>query len=114
MPPPTRTASDGVHRDDGSTDGSFEMMQKMHARDQRFRAIRLTRNFGHQMAITAGLDHARGDAVVIMDADLQDPPEVVLALAEKWREGFEVVYAVRTDRAGESKTKLAPRRGSTA
>lgn len=93
--------------DDGSTDGSFDIMQKLHEADPRFRALRLSRNFGHQVAISAGLDHARGDAVVIMDADLQDPPEVVLALAEKWREGYQVVYAVRDERAGESRVKLA-------
>ncbi|MDQ1381420.1 MAG: polyisoprenyl-phosphate glycosyltransferase [Actinomycetota bacterium] len=91
--------------DDGSTDGSFEMMQAIHARDPRIKAIRLSRNFGHQLAITAGLEHARGRAVIIMDADLQDPPEIALELAEKWREGFDVVYAVREARDGESRIK---------
>ncbi|MDQ1386325.1 MAG: polyisoprenyl-phosphate glycosyltransferase [Actinomycetota bacterium] len=91
--------------DDGSTDGSFEMMQEIHARDPRIKAIRLSRNFGHQLAITAGLEHARGRAVIIMDADLQDPPEIALELAEKWREGFDVVYAVREARDGESRIK---------
>ena len=81
--------------DDGSTDGSFELMQEIHGRDPRIKAIRLSRNFGHQLAITAGLEHARGRAVIIMDADLQDPPEIALELAEKWREGYDVVYAVR-------------------
>lgn len=93
--------------DDGSTDDSFAQMRKIHEADPRFRVLRLSRNFGHQIAITAGLEHARGDAVIIMDADLQDPPEVVVALAEKWREGFEVVYAVRDQRTGESRVKLA-------
>lgn len=93
--------------DDGSSDGSFEVMRQLHDADPRVRALRLSRNFGHQIAITAGLEHARGSAVVIMDADLQDPPEVVLALAQKWREGFEVVYAVRDERAGESRVKVA-------
>jgi dolichol-phosphate mannosyltransferase len=93
--------------DDGSTDGSFDIMRKLHEADPRFRALRLSRNFGHQIAITAGLEHARGNAVIIMDADLQDPPEVVLALVEKWREGFQVVYAVRDERSGESRVKLA-------
>jgi polyisoprenyl-phosphate glycosyltransferase len=93
--------------DDGSTDGSFDVMGKLHEADDRVRVLRMSRNFGHQIAITAGLDHARGDAVVIMDGDLQDPPEVVPALAAKWREGFEVVYAVRDDRTGESRVKLA-------
>jgi dolichol-phosphate mannosyltransferase len=93
--------------DDGSTDGSFDIMRKLHEADPRFRALRLSRKFGHQIAITAGLEHARGNAVIIMDADLQDPPEVVLALVEKWREGFQVVYAVRDERSGESRVKLA-------
>jgi glycosyltransferase involved in cell wall biosynthesis len=96
-----------VFVDDGSTDGSFDVMGKLHEADDRVRVLRMSRNFGHQIAITAGLDHARGDAVVIMDGDLQDPPEVVPALAAKWREGFEVVYAVRDDREGESRVKLA-------
>lgn len=93
--------------DDGSTDGSFEIMGELHQADHRMRALRLSRNFGHQIAITAGLEHARGAAVVIMDADLQDPPEVVPAMLEKWREGFQVVFAVRDERAGESRAKLA-------
>jgi glycosyltransferase involved in cell wall biosynthesis len=93
--------------DDGSADGSFDVMCKLHEADDRVRVLRLSRNFGHQVAITAGLDHARGNAVVIMDGDLQDPPEVVPALAEKWREGFDVVYAVRDERKGESRVKLA-------
>jgi dolichol-phosphate mannosyltransferase len=91
--------------DDGSTDGSFELMQEIHGRDPRIKAIRLSRNFGHQLAITAGLEHARGRAVIIMDADLQDPPEIALELAEKWREGYDVVYAVREARDGESRVK---------
>lgn len=92
--------------DDGSTDGTFEVMKQLHEADPRFMALRLSRNFGHQIAITAGLEHARGAAVIIMDADLQDPPEVVPALVERWREGYEVVYAVRDERAGESRFKL--------
>src|SRR5262245_37379214 len=80
--------------DDGSRDRSPALMRGIHARDPRFRIVELSRNFGHQLAITAGLDHARGDAVVVMDADLQDPPEVALELAAKWREGYEVVAAV--------------------
>lgn len=96
--------------DDGSTDGSFDVMRDLHERDPRFRALRLSRNFGHQPAITAGIEHAAGQAVVIMDADLQDPPEVAFDLVRKWQEGFDVVYAVRDERAGESKTKLATAR----
>ena len=85
--------------DDGSTDRSFDVLRELRARDDRVRIIRLARNFGHQIAITAGIDVAAGDAVVIMDADLQDPPEVVPELISKWREGYEVVYAIREDRA---------------
>jgi dolichol-phosphate mannosyltransferase len=93
--------------DDGSTDDSYERMVALHGRDSRFKALRLSRNFGHQQAITAGLEHARGRAIVIMDGDLQDPPEVVIELARQWREGYQVVYAVRDSREGESRTKLA-------
>jgi dolichol-phosphate mannosyltransferase len=92
--------------DDGSTDGSFEAMLALHERDERFKAIRLSRNFGHQIALTAGLDYAVGRAVVVMDADLQDPPEVALELTKRWREGYAVVYAVRAQRLGETRTKL--------
>lgn len=88
--------------DDGSTDGSFAAMQQLHDTDSRFRTVRLSRNFGHQIALTAGLDHARGRAAIIMDADLQDPPEVAVEMAERWREGSAVVYAVRDHRDGES------------
>ncbi len=88
--------------DDGSTDGSFGLMEQLHADDPRFRVVRLSRNFGHQVALTAGLDHAEGEAAIIMDADLQDPPEVAVEMAERWREGYEVVYGVRDERDGES------------
>ena len=84
--------------DDGSRDRSYEMMQALHRIDDRFKVVHLSRNFGHQVAITAGLDLARGDAVVIMDADLQDPPEIVLQMVERWKEGYEIVYGVRQDR----------------
>jgi polyisoprenyl-phosphate glycosyltransferase len=87
--------------DDGSTDGSFEHMEAMSDRDPRFRLIRLSRNFGHQIAITAGLEAARGHATIVMDGDLQDPPEVALEMIERWKRGFDVVYAVRKERAGE-------------
>jgi len=92
--------------DDGSTDGSYELMLSLHEGDERFKLVRLSRNFGHQIALTAGLDHARGNAVVMMDADLQDPPEVALELAKRWREGYAVVYAVRERRERETRTKL--------
>ena len=88
--------------DDGSTDGSTDMIRKLAENDEHVRPVIFARNFGHQIAVTAGMDYSRGDAVVIIDADLQDPPEVILDLIAKWREGFEVVYAVREERAGES------------
>ncbi len=88
--------------DDGSTDGSTEDIRKLAEADKTVRPVIFARNFGHQVAITAGWDYARGDAVVIIDADLQDPPEVILELAKKWKEGYEVVYAVRAEREGES------------
>lgn len=88
--------------DDGSTDGSTEKIRELARQDRKVRPVIFARNFGHQIAITAGWDHARGDAVVIIDADLQDPPEVILELAKKWKEGYEVVYAIRAEREGES------------
>ncbi len=87
--------------DDGSRDASYSIMAGFHATDPRFKALRLSRNFGHQMAITAGLDLARGDAVVIMDGDLQHPPEVILDFVSHWRAGYDVVYGIRHQRAGE-------------
>ncbi len=88
--------------DDGSTDGSTEVIRKLAETDERVRPVIFARNFGHQIAVTAGIDYSQGDAVVIIDADLQDPPEVILDLIEKWREGYELVYAVRAEREGES------------
>jgi glycosyltransferase involved in cell wall biosynthesis len=88
--------------DDGSTDGSTDKIRELGKADERVRPVIFARNFGHQIAITAGWDYARGDAIVIIDADLQDPPEVILELAKKWKEGYEVVYAVRAERVGES------------
>ena len=92
--------------DDGSTDGSTERIRELARNDKTVRPVIFARNFGHQVAITAGWDYARGDAIIIIDADLQDPPEVILELAEKWKEGYEVVYAVRGEREGESWFKL--------
>ena len=91
--------------DDGSRDGSFAQMLEMAARDVRFKVLQLSRNFGHQAAITAGLDFAAGNAVIMMDGDLQDPPELALTMAERWREGYDVVYAVRQERPGEDRFK---------
>ena len=91
--------------DDGSTDGSAEWAVEQAKSNRHVRVVRLSRNFGHQLAITAGLDRSDGDAVVVMDADLQDPPETIGAMVDKWREGFEVVYAVRRSRAGETWSK---------
>ncbi len=91
--------------DDGSRDGSWDRMTALAARDPRLVLVRLSRNFGHQIAITAGVDAARGEAVVVMDADLQDPPEVVLELVARWREGFDVVHARRRRREHDSAFK---------
>jgi dolichol-phosphate mannosyltransferase len=88
--------------DDGSTDGSREWIQDLARSDAHVQPVIFARNFGHQIAVTAGLDKCRGQALVIMDADLQDPPEVIPQLIEKWREGYEVVYAVRAERKGET------------
>lgn len=92
--------------DDGSTDASREELRTLHARDHRVRVVSFSRNFGHQMAISAGLDHARGRAVIILDSDLQDPPEVIPQLIERWKAGAEVVYAQRAAREGETRFKL--------
>jgi glycosyltransferase involved in cell wall biosynthesis len=92
--------------DDGSTDASRERMLELRERDPRVKLLFLARNFGHQLAISAGLDFASGDAVVILDADLQDPPEVALEMVALWREGYEVVHGVRRVRAGEGRLKL--------
>jgi polyisoprenyl-phosphate glycosyltransferase len=91
---------------DGSRDRSMKLLREIAASEPRYRVLSLSRNFGHQAAITAGIDHARGKAVVLMDADLQDPPEVVLQMIDKWREGFDVVYGRRRNRAGETWFKV--------
>ena len=88
--------------DDGSTDGSTGRILELAKQDEHVRPVIFARNFGHQVAITAGWDHARGDAVIIIDADLQDPPEAIPDLIAKWREGYEVVYAVRAEREGDT------------
>jgi polyisoprenyl-phosphate glycosyltransferase len=91
-----------VFIDDGSKDASLVMLRELAKAEPRFKVVSFARNFGHQLAITAGVDKAEGDAVVIMDADLQDPPEVVEGMILRWREGFDVVYGVRRSRAGET------------
>lgn len=96
--------------DDGSRDASYELMVAASEEDPRIKVLQLSRNFGHQAAITAGMDFASGRAVVVMDADLQDPPEVILEMAERWQEGYEIVYAVRKRREGESFLKKATAR----
>jgi len=93
--------------DDGSQDSTYQLMTEANREDSRFKVIELSRNFGHQLAITAGMDAAAGQAVIVMDADLQDPPDVVLEMAAKWQEGYEVVYAVRERREGERLFKTA-------
>jgi dolichol-phosphate mannosyltransferase len=95
-----------VYVDDGSHDGSYDIMRTFSDGDPRVRIVKFSRNFGHQIAITAGLDYARGDAVVFIDADLQDPPELIAELVAQWREGFDVVYARRAKRPGETAFKL--------
>src|SRR3954466_3952327 len=96
--------------DDGSTDGTSEILDELAAGDERVRVLHLSRTFGHQMAITAGLDVARGDAAVMIDGDLQDPPEVIPELIEAWRAGGDVVVARRRERPGETRFKLATAR----
>ena len=96
--------------DDGSTDRTPAAARPLAARDPRVRVIHLSRNFGHQAALTAGLDHARGDVVVMIDADLQDPPELIPEMLDHWRAGLDVVYAVRQQREGETRFKLATAR----
>jgi dolichol-phosphate mannosyltransferase len=97
--------AEAIFVDDGSSDTSVIYLRGMVAQEPRFRLIELSRNFGHQIAITAGLDAAAGDAVIVMDADLQDPPEVVIDLIAKWKEGYEIVYARRVRREGETMFK---------
>ncbi len=92
--------------DDGSVDGSTQLIAELAGEHKEVVPLIFARNFGHQIAVTAGLDHARGKAIVVIDADLQDPPEVILNLIQKWQEGYEVVYAVRAERKGESWFKL--------
>jgi dolichol-phosphate mannosyltransferase len=95
-----------IYVDDGSSDSTPMLLREIQRSDKRIRVLRLSRNFGHQIAITAGLQHASGDGVVIIDADLQDPPETIKELIARWQEGYEVVYGQRSARAGETPFKL--------
>lgn len=97
--------------DDGSRDRTRALLKGFAAGDDRIKLVCFARNFGHQIAVTAGIDAANGDAVVLIDADLQDPPEVMHEMIAKWREGYDVVYGTRTERPGESAFKLATARG---
>lgn len=92
---------------DGSRDGSPEIIRRLHEHDPRIRIVSFSKNFGHQIAITAGMDYAQGQVVVVIDSDLQDPPEVIPRMIEEWRRGFQVVYGVRGEREGETAFKLA-------
>ena len=92
---------------DGSRDRSLTLLKELQAADPQVRLLSFSRNFGHQIAITAGMDHAQGEAVVVIDADLQDPPELIGQMLEKWREGYDVVYAVREKREGDTLFKRA-------
>jgi glycosyltransferase involved in cell wall biosynthesis len=100
-----------VYVNDGSTDSTSAVMEAVHRTDDRVAVVSLSRNFGKETAITAGLDHAAGDAVVVIDADLQDPPELIPELVANWRAGFDMVYAKRRSRAGESWLKRGTARG---
>jgi polyisoprenyl-phosphate glycosyltransferase len=95
-----------VYVDDGSVDSTPQVLRELQNQDARVRVVRFSRNFGHQIAITAGVEHAAGDAVVIIDSDLQDPPEVILEFLAKWLDGYDVVYGVRAERDGETHFKL--------
>jgi len=92
---------------DGSTDSTLDMLRELHARDNRIKILNLTRNFGKEIALTAGLEHASGNAIIPLDADLQDPPELIPEMVAKWREGYDSVIAVRSDRQSDSYLKRA-------
>jgi dolichol-phosphate mannosyltransferase len=95
-----------VYVDDGSRDRTLDVLRELQAGDQRVRVLSFSRNFGHQVAVSAGLEHASGDAVVLIDADLQDPPEVIADFVARWSEGYQVDYVVRAEREGETRFKL--------
>ncbi|NES44138.1 glycosyltransferase family 2 protein, partial [Moorena sp. SIO2C4] len=93
---------------DGSCDRSLELMRDLHQKDPRVCYLSLSRNFGHQIAVTAGLNFVRGQGIIVLDADLQDPPEIIPVLVEKWQQGYQIVYAQRTQRRRESWLKRFP------
>ena len=95
-----------LYVNDGSSDQTRDILEEIQASDSRVKVLGFSRNFGHQIAVTAGLDHALGDVVVLIDADLQDPPAVILEMIDRWRDGYQVVYGMRTDRSGETRFKL--------
>jgi polyisoprenyl-phosphate glycosyltransferase len=114
-----RAALDGIEFelilvDDGSTDGTREILRNLAEEDARVKVVELSRNFGYQAAVAAGIDHCHGDAVITIDADLQDPPELIPDLIAEWRAGSDVVYGVRRERRGESRLKLATARWFSA
>jgi dolichol-phosphate mannosyltransferase len=96
-----------IYADDGSHDATPDVLASLQRADPHVRVIRLSRNFGHQVAVTAGLEHASGDAVILIDADLQDPPDVIPLMIARWREGYDVAYGERISRAGETRFKVA-------
>lgn len=99
-----------LYVDDGSSDDSAGLLQRIREEDDRVAVIELSRNFGKEIAVSAGLDHASGDAVIIIDADLQDPPGLIHDFLQEWRNGYDVVYGQRTAREGESRTKISTAR----
>jgi dolichol-phosphate mannosyltransferase len=102
----TRESWEVILINDGSRDRSPQMIDDLAAKDARIKTLHFARNFGHQTAVTAGIDHATGEAVVLIDADLQDPPELILEMIERWKAGYQVVYAIREGRKGESWFKI--------
>ena len=98
-----------VYVNDGSSDGTEEILRSLHRRSPQTRVVMLSRNFGHQAAVTAGLSAANGDCVVIIDADLQDPPELIWQMVDRWREGYEVVYGVRETQGGRKWIQIVER-----
>src|SRR6185503_19100849 len=98
---------EAVFVDDGSSDGSAEILDDFNAKDRRYKVVHFSRNFGHQAALQAGLDATNGEAIVLMDADLQDPPELLEQLIAKWKEGYEVVYAIRKKRKEAAWKRMA-------